>query len=266
MTGFHLKKRRSRKNLRSLQTLREKKGTTMVEMLASLLLMSIMLAMAASVLSSASKIFVRLQRVQYAQSILDTTMTELRTATKDAAVYVKVYATGVDTGTDPAILGETGVSGGQSGTALEFVNEQGYTVLLTTEGCEETKLYIGTQEPGTAGVQKALGSGRLLLRYYFRDSVTGTYQYSLDGERTGRAAAEAFGEGFYMKNYLRIRYQIPEGVSDGDSVKAITATVSLYSDAECTKEIAKDVEVLDFRHPVVLETDVTARADMSEGD
>ena len=55
--------------------LKEKKGTTLVEMLAALTLITIMLAMAAGALSSASRIFIRLQKQQYAQSILDTTMT-----------------------------------------------------------------------------------------------------------------------------------------------------------------------------------------------
>lgn len=76
--------------------LKEKKGTTLVEMLAALTLITIMLAMAAGALSSASRIFIRLQKQQYAQSILDTTMTELRALTKDAATYVKVYEDGTE--------------------------------------------------------------------------------------------------------------------------------------------------------------------------
>lgn len=60
------------KRLRSL--LQKKEGTTLVETMVCLLLISIMLAMAASALSAASRIFVRVQRMQYAQSILDTAM------------------------------------------------------------------------------------------------------------------------------------------------------------------------------------------------
>ena len=65
-----------------------KKGTTLVEMIVTLLLISIMMTMAAASLSSAAKIFVRVQKTQYAQSITDTVMTELRTITKDASGYV----------------------------------------------------------------------------------------------------------------------------------------------------------------------------------
>lgn len=77
------------KRLRSL--LQKKEGTTLVETMVCLLLISIMLAMAASALSAASRIFVRVQRMQYAQSILDTAMTELRTITQNASGYVKIY-------------------------------------------------------------------------------------------------------------------------------------------------------------------------------
>ena len=64
--------------MRIKKILRQKQGTTLVEMMACLTLISIMLLMAARGLSSASRIFLRLQKTQYAQSILDTAMTELR--------------------------------------------------------------------------------------------------------------------------------------------------------------------------------------------
>ena len=55
-----------------------KRGTTLVEMIVTLMLISIMMTIAVASLSSASRIFVKLQKEQYAQSILDTVMTELR--------------------------------------------------------------------------------------------------------------------------------------------------------------------------------------------
>lgn len=69
--------------MRKIQKLLKKRnGTTLVEMVVTMLLISIMMAMAASSLSSASKIFVKVQKTEYAQSIVDTLMTELRTITK----------------------------------------------------------------------------------------------------------------------------------------------------------------------------------------
>lgn len=88
-----------------------KKGTTLVETMVSLLLITVLLAMAAGALSSAFRIFLRIQKTQYAQSVLDTAMTELRTQTKDATVYVKIYDSGNEV---------TDREGTNSGTALEF--------------------------------------------------------------------------------------------------------------------------------------------------
>lgn len=81
--------------MKTKQIIKEKNGTTLVEMIVTLLLISIMMVMAAASLSSASKIFARLQKMQYAQSILDTTMTELRSITKDACEYIKIYSSAV---------------------------------------------------------------------------------------------------------------------------------------------------------------------------
>lgn len=53
--------------MRIKKILRQKQGTTLVEMMACLTLISIMLLMAARGLSSASRIFLRLQKTQYAQ-------------------------------------------------------------------------------------------------------------------------------------------------------------------------------------------------------
>ena len=92
-----------------------------MEMLVCLTLISIMLSMAAGALSSASRIFIRIQKQQYAQSILDTVMTELRNQTKDATTYVKIYKNGGNIAQS---------DGNSSGNAIEFMNSMGYVVLL----------------------------------------------------------------------------------------------------------------------------------------
>ena len=66
--------------------LRERAGTTLVETLVSLLLMSILIGMAARVLSGAYRVYLRLQKTQYAQSILDTAMTEVRDLSQSSPV------------------------------------------------------------------------------------------------------------------------------------------------------------------------------------
>lgn len=225
-----------------------KKGTTLVETMVSLLLITVLLAMAAGALSSAFRIFLRIQKTQYAQSVLDTAMTELRTQTKDATVYVKIYGSGNEVADR---------EGTDSGAALEFMNKEGYVVLLTTDGCEQTGLYITGKLTGTA---EQVGSGELLARYYFpQGGITAGYTYAKGQTPVARAVAAVFGKGFYMGNYLEVTYSFPDGVAEGATVDGITATLKLYADEAHTIELASDTELLSFRHRVVRKDAVTAK-------
>ena len=117
----------------------DRKGTTLVETMVTLFLISILMAMAASALSSASRIFVRIQKTQYAQSVLDTTMTELRTITKDAAGYVKLYER--TTAVEEQYGGSKGTN--TKGNAIEFMTPEGFVELVSANGCSETEIHIG---------------------------------------------------------------------------------------------------------------------------
>ena len=224
-----------------------KKGTTLVEMIVTLLLISIMMTMAAASLSSAAKIFVRVQKTQYAQSIADTVMTELRTITKDASGYVKIYPK--ESGFQPEAAGST------TGTCLEFLNPDGYVELVSTDGCEKTQIYIGDNKNGSAD---AVEKGQLLTRYYTRNSTTGKYFCRKNETPAARAVATAFGKGFYMGNYLEIEYSVPSGTTDGTKVSSIVAKVTLYSDRDRKHAVASDTELLEFRNPLIYTTAVTA--------
>lgn len=224
-----------------------KKGTTLVEMIVTLLLISIMMTMAAASLSSAAKIFVRVQKTQYAQSITDTVMTELRTITKEASGYVKIYPE--ERGFQPEAAGST------TGTCLEFLNPDGYVELVSTDGCEKTQIYIGDNKNGSAD---AVEKGQLLTRYYTRNSTTGKYFCRKNETPAARAVATAFGKGFYMGNYLEIEYSVPSGTTDGTKVSSIVAKVTLYSDKDRKHVVASDTELLEFRNPLIYTTAVTA--------
>ena len=216
--------------------------------MVTLLLITILMAMAAASLSSAFRIFLRIQKAQYAQSVLDTAMTELRTLTKDATVYVKIYGNGMD------VIGKPGAS---TGDAIEFMNKEGYVVLLTTDGCAQTDLYITGKNTGTAD---AVDAGELLARYYFpQGGITAGYTYAKGQTPVARAVAAVFGKGFYMGNYLEVTYSFPDGVAEGATVDGITATLKLYADEAHTIELVSDTELLSFRHRVVRKDAVTAK-------
>lgn len=233
---------------------RSRSGTTLVETIVCLMLISILMAMAAQTLSSASRIFVEVQKTQYAQSILDTTMTELRAMTRDATTYVKIYRK-VATADTLEIANRQGGNAGEAGDALEFVNEEGYAVLLSTAGFRKTTLVGGN----SSGEADAVETGRLVTRYYARNA-DGSYVYkNADNQLQARAVALAFGNGFYMGNYLEVKFFVPDNTAEGADVTSVTAEVTLYSDKDKTNVIAKDTEILDFRHEVKFKREVTAK-------
>ena len=229
---------------------KDRKGTTLVETMVTLFLISILMAMAASALSSASRIFVRIQKTQYAQSVLDTTMTELRTITKDATGYVKLYER--TTAMDEQYGGSKGTN--TKGNALEFMTPEGFVELVSANGCSETEIHIGDKVTGTAD---AVETGQLLTRYYFRNSNTGQYIFTQNGKPVARAVANVFTKGFYMGNYVEVEYSYPANVSDGSKISSITAKVTVYSEYDkATKSLknvmATDTEVLEFRNPITV--------------
>ena len=230
-----------------------KKGTTLVETMVTLFLISIMMAMAASALSAASRIFVRIQKEQYAQSILDTMMTELRTITKDATGYVKLYS--LTTVSDDSFGGAKGISGSSLGYALEFLTKEGYAEMVSANGAPETEIRIGDNAAGTAD---AISRGQLLTRYYFRNSSNGKYTYKENGKPVARAMAAAFGKGFYMGNYVQVEYKLPSGAENGSKINNIIAKVTVYTDYDPNSlpnyknAIASDTEILEFRNPLTV--------------
>ena len=54
-----------------MKRLKTKEGMTLVETMVSILLVMIMLTMVVAVVSPAFKVFIRMQRLQFAQMILD---------------------------------------------------------------------------------------------------------------------------------------------------------------------------------------------------
>ena len=197
-------------------------------MVVTLLVFGIMMTMMVGVLSPAAKIFVRIQKLQYAQIILDNTIQELRGMTRDATGYIKIYE---KCGETDRIADQTGA---QSGQGLEFVNEDGYVMLISTEGCPDTGIYRGSQLLSTVNPGD-VPAGRLFARYYVREK-----------------------DGYYMGNYLEITFSYPSGTSPDGKVDYLEAEVRLYSDAEKNEMVVKESVVLDLRYHVNRQDRVTA--------
>lgn len=228
-------------------------------MIVTLLLFGIMMTMAIGVLSPAAKIFIRIQRLQNAQIILENTVQELRGMTRGAAGHIKIYE---HCSAAEGPVGKAGVTGDTGGLALEFVNEEGYMVLLSTEGCPATKVQLGSNELGTVA-EGEIETGRLLARYYVRNikGETNGYYYQNTSGPTVRAFTEVFADGYYMGNYIEVKFSYPPGTADGAPVKYLTADLRLYADQAKNDLIAQDSVTLDLRYDAERHNEVTAQAE-----
>ena len=240
----------------------DRSGATLVETVVSLLVFGILMTMLTAVISPASKTFVRMQKLQYAQTILDNTVQELRGIVLEASGngYVKLYEhCGPDTDLIQA-------SGTEKGRALEFVNVQGYGALISADGCPETDIYLGAVSTGTVR-EEDIPPGRLLTRYYVR-TASSSYDYEDEnGRRIARAVDTVFADGYYMGNYLELEFSYPDTPdstkreADGTVIcyySYICVELRLYSDPERTRLLIQDSAMLDFRSPIRRLDSVTA--------
>lgn len=232
-------------------------GTTLVETVVSMLVFGIVMTMVVGILSPAAKLFLRMERLQRAQVIMDNIIWELSAMAENASGYVKIYPPGTTETADAA--------GGQKGPILEFIGREGYATVISAQGCGATKIIVGGNEQ--LAQADPIKPGRLLTRYYYVKSTgEGEYEYQCKndvGEPAARAVTEAFGDGYYMGNYLKIEFSFPSGVADEGKVTSLNADVSLYetdSDGNIGELVTQEKDVaLYFRYALVREDDITAK-------
>lgn len=223
---------------------------TLVELVVSMLLVAIIMAMVVGILSPAAKIFLRMQRLQYAQQILDNTAAQLRSMAGEATQYVKIYG-------DSENIAETG--GMEKGPVLEFINPEGYVTLISADGSPAMDLMLENTKIDTAEEVK---KGRLVAKYYnITDIANYKYSYTNGGSFVARAVANIFTDGYYMGNYLEIEFSYPTGAGPADSpVSYMEAKLSLYNNEDRQPEhlVAQENVILDFRYAVVRKDSETA--------
>ena len=239
--------------MRGLQRLRKsrKSGMSLVEMVVTLLIFGIMMTMMVGVLSPAAKIFIRIQKLQYAQIILDNTIQELRGMTRDATGHVKIYE---KCGSNDGLADQTGRDFGQG---LEFVNEDGYVVLISTEGCPSTGIYRGSQLLSTVNLGY-VPAGRLFARYYVREKDAKYHYEDASGQPIARAVSSIFTDGYYMGNYLEIIFSYPPSAGPDEVVDYLEAEVRIYGDEQRNELVVKESVVLDLRYEVKRQDGITA--------
>lgn len=98
--------------------LRQRRGTTLMELLAASALMCVVLGMAAACIHPAAAAIRRTQRLYDAQLILDTVLAELRLELEGSYGYIRLC-------------------GEDEGGGVEFQNGRGETVQLSAQACEQ---------------------------------------------------------------------------------------------------------------------------------
>jgi len=233
---------------------RRKEGMTLVELIVSLALMSILMAMVIAVISPAAKTFARMQRLQFGQLIIDNVEDEIRSQLQEAAGSIKIYRVSGD-GT------VANVEGSGSGAILEYVNTDSYVTLISADGCAETTLMRSGQVIGT---EKA-ASGRLLMRYYWQKQAASggnpyKYDYTEGGKPVARALQQVFTDKYYMGNYLALAFAFPDGVNTGENADYIKVHVALYRDEARTDLLAEEDFIAELRYKAQRVDAVTAEA------
>ncbi len=231
---------------------RGREGMTLVELIVSLALLGIMMVMVIGVMSPAAKTFARMQRLQFAQIMLDNVEDEIRAQLQNAVGNVKIYG-------DSGNVADT--PGAGSGAVLEFVNTDSYVTLLSADGCGKTTLMRSGQAMGS----EEAPAGRLLLRYYWQQKAASGgnpygYHYMENGKPVARAVQQVFSNKYYMGNYLKLQFSFPDGVNEGDSVGFVNVRAELYRDPARTDLLVSEEFVAELRYQATRQDQKTAGA------
>ena len=228
------------KRIRSV--LRGREGMTLVELIVSAGLLCLVIAVFSASLRPAAEISRRTQELNSAELIADDLLeTVLLQAdvVETASEYIKCYEIGAD------ITGQTGSS---HGAAVEFGTSNAVE-LLTADGCAETAIMVGSRHAGT---EAAVEKGYLLERYC--DNSAGVfYSKNADGTPCARALAQTYAKGFYMGLRAGLYFELDE------SGRTVTATVTIFRDADMTDAVFSDSLLIDLRYDIPVKTGVTAQ-------
>lgn len=237
--------------------LKTRKGVTLVELVVTFALLLLFLASLTALLSPAMRIFRRTQELNHAQIVAGTLLDTLRGEILGARNYVRVYDEG-------ATFAETTDI---EGASIEFVNGDGFVQLISTEGCEETDLYMR----GKLTVIKTMPPvepNRLLMRYYTLISTeigTPTYHYKdqTTGRHIARELTSVYGKGFYVGSTIKLKFTLNPSAQAKPTVASVGVAVSILNkDGE---EVFTQTQTFDMPHVPLLQTNgATATARPTE--
>lgn len=221
-----------------------RRGTTLVELVAAMALFSLLLLMIGGALHPAAVITKRIGRMEDARSLADSVLEVIRMDVENACGYVKLYEDGTDIPEREGTL--------EGGTALEYLDLSGNPVLVSAEGCGQAWLTEKEEEQGK------IPPGRLFFLTRLPADSELTHPAEDDGLVLGTSCREPYGESYYSRMYLEVRFAPGEEVSEGDRADALKVTVLLYRDPERTDLLLEESETVELRNSPRWITAVTA--------
>lgn len=219
-----------------------RRGTTLVELVAAMALLSLLLLMISGVLHPAAAAVQRAGQMHDARSLLDDVLEVVRMEVESACGYAKLYEDGTNITEQGGTLG--------MGTALEYLNLNGEPVLVSAEGCGRAWL--------TQSQAEEIPPGRLFFLTRLRADADLTHPAEDDGLVLGASCREPYGEAYYGGMYLKVQF-VPVGeVAEGVAAEGVEITAALYRDAERTELLLEESLVVELRNAPLWTTAITA--------
>ena len=219
-----------------------RRGTTLVELVAAMALLSLLLLMISGVLHPAAAAVQRAGQMHDARSLLDDVLEVVRMEVESACGYAKLYEDGTNITEQGGTLG--------MGTALEYLNLNGEPVLVSAEGCGRAWL--------TQSQAEEVPTGRLFFLTRLRADADLTHPAEDDGLVLGTSCREPYGEAYYGGMYLKVQF-VPVGeAAEGVAAEGVEITAALYRDAERTELLLEESLVVELRNAPLWTTAITA--------
>lgn len=221
-----------------------RRGTTLVELVAAMALLSLLLLMISGVLHPAAAAVQRAGQMHDARSLLDDVLEVVRMEVESACGYAKLYEDGTNITEQGGTLG--------MGTALEYLNLNGEPVLVSAEGCGRAWLTQSREEA------EEIPPGRLFFLTRLRAEADLTHPAEDDGLVLGASCREPYGEAYYGGMYLEMQF-VPAGeTAEGGPAEGLEITAALYRDEERTDLLLEESLAVELRNAPLWTTAITA--------
>lgn len=199
-------------------TLKNRRGTTLVELIVCAALLGIFCLAVVSLMKPLANVFTRTQQLNHAQSIADSVSEDLRALVLHARGPVRL-ARSDEPRADPADTpGDwrqvfTTKGGTDPANAIEFMDEKGYAVVIDAGSVPET-----TKQDALTGTPH--------VRYFEPTSAGARLQYAFD-EGQCAAYADLHGDKFYMGSTVRLKFEGIPGAGGTGHYQALDLTVEI---------------------------------------